>query len=124
MNAYFINGTYDTPSISFIPDEGKFLMSGRSLPPNVHEFYLPVLTAIDAYLKTPKEETIFEFKMDFINSSSSKILQDLFKKLDDAFKNGHQINVKWHYKHDDYDMRELGEDLTLSTTFPYEAIIY
>ncbi len=119
-----IKGTYDTPSVDFNPDKGIFEIAGRSLPSSSFNFYSPVMDEISNYLKNPKELTKFEFKMEFISSSSTKIFQEIFSQLEDAYKKGAKVIVNWYYKFGDDDMKELGDDLRMDTSFPFEFVAY
>lgn len=119
-----IAGTYDTPTIEFDPDKGIFTMSGRSLPANTFGFYKPVLDAVIDYLKKPLESSTFNFKMDFINSSSTKVLQELFYQIEQVHNKGEKVQVNWYYKFGDEDLKELGDDLRMDITFPFEFIAY
>jgi hypothetical protein len=119
-----IAGTYDTPTIRFDPNKGTFSLSGRSLPANTFEFYAPMMDAILDYLKNPLDSTTFEFKMDFINSSSTKVLQELFYQIEQVHKNGVKVLVNWYYKFGDEDLKELGDDLRMDISFPFEFIAY
>ena len=51
--------------------------------------------------------------MEYFNTSSSKCILDVFKKLESISDSS--VSVKWYYEEDDEDMLEAGED--------YEAII-
>ena len=119
-----IAGTYDTPTIKFDPNEGTFAMSGRSLPANTFDFYAPMLDAVLDYLKNPLEFSKFDFKMDFINSSSTKVIQELFYRIEQVHKKGAKVIVNWYYKFGDEDLKELGDDLRMDITFPFEFIAY
>lgn len=119
-----IAGTYDTPAIEFNPDKGVFTMSGRSLPANTFGFYQPVLDAVIDYLQKPLESSTFNFKMDFINSSSTKVLQELFYQIEQVHNKGKKVLVNWYYKFGDEDLKELGDDLRMDITFPFEFIAY
>lgn len=119
-----IAGTYDTPAIKFDPNKGTFSLSGRSLPANTFEFYAPMMDAILDYLKNPLDKTTFEFKMDFINSSSTKVLQELFYQIEQVHKDGKKVLVNWYYKFGDEDLKELGDDLRMDISFPFEFIAY
>jgi len=119
-----IKGTYDTPAVEFDPEKGAFRISGRSLPANSFAFYSPILNVLKEYLKDPLPKSVFDFKMDFISSSSTKIFQELFYELDQTSKNGHDILVNWYYKFGDDDMKELGDDLRMDTKFPFEYIAF
>ena len=123
MSKLQIKGTFDTPEINFDSQNGKFEMSGRSLPANVHEYYSPIVKEIFSYFENPLQETEFTFRMDFINSSSSKIFQDIFNGLNELHNSGKTIKMSWFYKFGDDDMRELGEDLALECQFPIEYIV-
>ena len=119
-----IKGTFDTPEIVFDTKTGIFEMSGRSLPANVHEFYSPIVKEVFDYFDAPAEETTFTFKMDFVNSSSSKIIQDIFNGLNELHKYGKTVKVNWFYKFGDDDMKELGEDLCIDSSFPIEYVVF
>lgn len=124
MSKLHIKGTFDTPEVEFDPSTGIFEMSGRSLPANVHDFYSPIVKEVFSYFENPAEKTVFNFRMDFINSASSKVVQDIFKAIDDLHNEGKDISVNWYYKFGDDDMHELGEDLCLETNFPIEYIVF
>ncbi len=119
-----IKGTYDTPVVDFDPEKGIFKISGRSLPASSFDFYSPVLDEITNYMKSPKPITKFEFKMEFISSSSTKIFQEIFYKLDKAHQKGTEVLIKWFYKFGDDDMKELGDDLRMDTSFPFEFVAF
>ena len=119
-----IKGTYDTPAVEFDPKKGYFKLTGRSLPANSFAFYAPVINEVKEYLTNPQPKSVFEFKMDFISSSSTKIFQELFYVLDQAHNEGHNILVNWYYKFGDDDMKELGDDLRMETKFPFEFIAF
>lgn len=123
-SALKIRGTYDTPEIDLDPEAGKLSIKGRSLPANSFAFYAPVIQEIKEYLQNPKESSQFDFKMDFISSSSTKIFQELFHELEQAHQKGIKILANWYYKFGDDDMKELGDDLRMDTTFPFEFIAY
>jgi hypothetical protein len=110
-----IEGTPKTPSVKFSAEEGKLELSGRSIPENSIDFYSQLLTWIDDYASGPKEQTQINMKLEYFNTSSSKCILDVFKKLENIKKAGKDVVVNWFYEADDEDMLEAGED--------YEAII-
>ena len=123
MSKLQIKGTFDTPQIDFDPASGTFEMSGRSLPANVHEFYSPIVKEVFTYFENPEDDTVFTFRMDFVNSSSSKIFQDILNGLNELVDAGKTVKVNWFYKFGDDDMHELGEDLCLDAKFEVEYIV-
>ena len=119
-----VKGTYDTPAIEFEPEKGLFKISGRSLPASSFDFYSPVMKQIAEYFESPQDLTKFEFKMEFISSSSTKIFQEIFSQLEDQHKKGVKVHTDWYYKFGDDDMKELGDDLRMDTSFPFEFVVY
>ena len=119
-----LKGSYDTRTIQFIPMKGLFSISGRSLPANSFDFYSPIMEKVLEYIKKPNNSIKFEFKMDFINSSSARIFQELFYEMEQLFKKGSVVEVNWYYKFGDEDMKELGDDLRQDTNFPFSFIAY
>lgn len=83
-------------------------MSGRSIPENSIEFYRPLFEWLDDYVKIPSDKTIFDIKLEYFNTSSSKCLVEIFRRLERITSNGVVIN--WFYEEDDEDMQESGED--------------
>ena len=110
-----IEGTPKTPEVKFSGSDGQFEISGRSIPENSVEFYNGILTWLDNYSATPQEKTIMDVKLEYFNTSSSKCILDVFKKLESLKKSGSDVVVNWFYEADDEDMLEAGED--------YDAII-
>lgn len=119
-----LKGSYDTPAIQFVPKKSLFTISGRSLPANSFDFYSPIFENVLEFIRKPGSELKFEFKMDFINSSSARIFQELFYELEQLFNKGAKVEVAWFYKFGDEDMKELGDDLRQDTNFPFAFIAY
>ncbi|MCG8700020.1 MAG: DUF1987 domain-containing protein [Bacteroidales bacterium] len=120
----YVKGTFDTPEINFDPNMGKFQISGRSLPANSVAFYEPVIKRVHEYLEEPEDQSLFEFKMDFISSSSTKIFQDLFLELYEKMQKGYEIQVNWYYRLGDDDMKELGDELRQDTDLHVDFIAF
>jgi hypothetical protein len=115
MKPIVIEGTPKTPSIKFDPSEGVFEISGRSIPENSVDFYKPLLEWLDMYKEAPLDKTVVKIKLEYFNTSSSKCILDVFKKLEAIHKAKNDVEVNWYYEEDDEDMLEAGED--------YESII-
>lgn len=122
MNSLIIEGSPKTPNINFDGNEGSFLISGRSIPENSLGFYKPIIEWLDAYISEPKEETIVNIRLEYFNTSSSKCLLDVFKKLEVIFKRGLKVSINWYYESDDEDMLEAGEDYQSIVKIPFTMI--
>ena len=120
-----IEGTEDTPLIDFNVDGGKFEISGRSLPEDAVSFYNPVLEWLDSYYGgSPLSETVFDFKLEYFNTASSKLVLDLFMKLEEHASQGNSTKVNWYYFEDDEDMQEAGEEFAELVEVPFEFFEY
>ncbi len=122
MEPIIIEGTQKTPTVEFNAEKGVMEIKGRSIPENSIEFYNPLIAWLDEYGKNPKEETIVNIQLEYFNTSSSKCILDVFKKLESIAKAGHDIKVNWYYEEDDEDMLEAGEDYQSIIKLPFKMI--
>jgi hypothetical protein len=111
-----------TPEVLFDSANGQLLLKGRSIPENSIEFYKPLNDWIDAYAESPKDTTTIEVKLEYFNTSSSKCILDLFKKLEKIGASGSQVTVNWYFEEDDEDMEEAGEDYQAIIKLPFKMI--
>ncbi|HLV42930.1 MAG TPA: DUF1987 domain-containing protein [Brumimicrobium sp.] len=117
-----LEGTPKTPSVSFNANEGRLELRGRSIPENSVEFYKPINLWIEEYAKSPKEITVFDVKLEYFNTSSSKCILDVFKLLEEINGNGTEVKVNWYFEEDDEDMEEAGEDYQAIIPLPFTMI--
>ncbi|PXY01168.1 nuclear pore complex subunit [Marinifilum breve] len=122
MNSLVLEGSPKTPSINFNGANGAFLIEGRSIPENSLDFYKPVMEWLDSYINEPQEETKVSIRLEYFNTSSSKCILDVFKKLETVFKRGKKVIINWHYEMDDEDMLEAGEDYQSIVKIPFNMI--
>jgi len=114
-----IEGTPKTPTVEFNQASGTLLIKGRSIPENSIEFYKPLIDWIGAYAQSPQENTVVSIKLEYFNTSSSKCILDVFKKLESV---GSNVLIKWYYEEDDEDMLEAGEDYDAIINLPFNMI--
>jgi hypothetical protein len=124
METIKIQGTEDTPKIILDSENEIFEISGRSLPEDVSSFYEPVLNWLNEYSENPKDKTVFNFKLTYFNTASSKLLLDILMKLEEMHEKGQNILIKWHYPEDDEDMAEAGEEYSDIVDVPFEQVPY
>jgi hypothetical protein len=115
-------GSAKTPSVSFNSASGVLELKGRSIPENSVEFYKPLNEWIDSYGAKPCSETVVDIKLEYFNTSSSKCILDLFKKLEYISKQGSVVSVNWYFEQDDEDMEEAGEDYQAIIKLPFKMI--
>lgn len=122
MEKLTIEGTPKTPTIKFDPESGKLLIQGRSIPENSIEFYKPLVDLLEEYTSTPKSNTNVDIVLEYFNTSSSKCILDVFKKLEKIKSEGSEVLINWHYEEDDEDMLEAGEDYQAIINIPFKMI--
>lgn len=122
METITIEGTPKTPTINFDMEKGLLEIKGRSIPENSIEFYKPLVDWLEKYSSKPKSQTNVNIQLEYFNTSSSKCILDVFKKLEAIHKNGSQIVINWYYETDDEDMLEAGEDYQAIINVPFKMI--
>ncbi|WP_291726404.1 DUF1987 domain-containing protein [Bernardetia sp.] len=110
MENFFLEGTNKTPQLDFNSNEGRFLIAGRSIPENSIEFYKPLFEWLDNYVSQAKSSTVLDVKLEYFNTSSSKCLVEIFRKLETLQQKNDNVLINWYYEEDDEDMQESGED--------------
>ena len=120
MENILLEGTPKTPTVNFSKENGVLELKGRSIPENSIEFYKPLLDWIQAYGEGPKAKTEVNIKLEYFNTSSSKCILDVFKKLE-TIKNT-EMTINWYYESDDEDMLEAGEDYQAIISIPFKMI--
>lgn len=110
MEKLEIHSTSHHPEVNFDAETGVLELSGRSLPEQVLTLYQPILKWVEEYTKVPRESTVFKINLDYINSSSSKYLLEILKRLNDFHKKGNDVLVKWYFDEYDEDAEESGQE--------------
>jgi hypothetical protein len=123
MDNLVIEGTKKTPYINFDKGSGIFNIKGRSVPENTYEFYNPLLLWVDEYAKQPNPLITLKIELDYFNTSSSKFLFELFKKIKTtAVSNKSEIKVEWYYDEGDEEMENSGQDFMDILDIPFSFI--
>ena len=118
-----IEGTPKTPFIFFETATGLMEISGKSIPENSLGFYQPVYSWIESYGANPQGKTKIKIQLEYFNTSSSKCLLDIFRKLEAIKKAAKSdVEVAWHYEADDEDMMEAGDDYNSLVDIPFQLI--
>ena len=82
MDPIKIEGTPKTPTVNFNAESGVLEIKGRSIPENAVEFYKPLVDWIGSYGDSAKPQTTVNIQLEYFNTSSSKCILDVFKKLE------------------------------------------
>jgi len=122
MKPIEIEGTSKTPTVSLNPENGLVEIKGRSIPENSVEFYKPLVDWLEDYKKSPASKTTVNIQLEYFNTSSSKCILDVFKRLEDINKGDAEVLINWYYEEDDEDMLEAGEDYESIIRVPFKMI--
>jgi hypothetical protein len=122
MKPISIEGTPKTPLVMFNEETGVIEIKGRSIPENSIEFYKPLVDWLDEYAKDPMKLTRVDVHLEYFNTSSSKCILDVFKKLEVIHKAKNEVLINWYYEEDDEDMLEAGEDYESIIRVPFKMI--
>lgn len=120
MNNYTLIPSPKTPRINFSGD-GLLEISGRSIPENSVDFYKPALSWMENYIEQPASETKLVVKLEYFNTSTSKCLIEMFRKLETITEKS-AVKIEWHYEEEDEDMMESGKDFQHILKVPLELI--
>jgi hypothetical protein len=97
-----------------------FEITGISLPANVLDFYNPVLEWLDKYVQNPNENTVLTLRLEYLNTSSAKVISILIRKLEHVIKAGKKATICWYYAKNEPEMKELGEDYSVGCKVPFD----
>ena len=117
-----LEGSPKTPTIEFNSGSGYLLIRGRSIPENSIEFYKPLIEALEAYNNDSQSNTKVDIQLEYFNTSSSKCILDVFKKLEAINSGSSEVVINWYYEEDDEDMLEAGEDYQAIINIPFKMI--
>ena len=112
------------PGIILDRDTGKFEISGKTCPEDAIEFYEPVFQWIEEYSKNPLEKTVFDFKLTYFNTVSSKIIMMIMVRLEELHEEGNEVVIRWFYPEEDEDLEESGIDFESMLDMKFEFIPY
>jgi len=111
MNSLHITATERSPEVIFDFSTNVFALKGESYPEDVKEFYGPVIERLEKHLNALEDAAVqFMFEFIYFNSSTAKILMNLFELLDATAERGNAVAITWAFEKDDGNMEELGEE--------------
>jgi hypothetical protein len=108
-----------TPFVSLDPKSGLLEITGTSTPEDSFAYYKPIFNWLDNYSNSPSKSTKLTIKLDYFNTSSSKCVLNILKKIEKLSQAGNEAEVDWHYHPDDKDMMDIGNDLQSILKFPF-----
>lgn len=122
METLEIKETSKTPAVYFDANQGIIELSGKLIPEDSRKFFTPLIEWIKQYSQSPNVQTIVNFKLEYFNTSSSKLIFELFKELDNMYKANNDTIINWYYEIDDYDMIDALETYKSMLKVPLNGI--
>ena len=120
MKALFFEPTEDTPKIFLDADSGRLLVEGRSFMEDTAPFHQAIISWLRNYFQEPQKSTVLELEIDYLNTSSTKMLIDILFELNKFYIFGNEVTVVWRYYQQDEDMEDLGHELEEMVDIPFQ----
>lgn len=113
--------TEETPAIIFNPGKNVFQLVATSWPENALGFYTPIMNWLREYFKSPNDTTVFEFRLDYFNTSSAKQIAKLLALLKECSLK-FDIKIRWFFDVEDVDMKNAGKRYGTLLNMEFELI--
>ena len=118
MDTLKIDGTKSSPKIELNFETNLHTIQGESYPENTIEFYTPILNWLKEYIENLNCQAVFNFEIIYFNSSSSKVLMDIFDMFEEAWEEEKKdIIINWIYDEDNDAALEYGEEFAEDLEF-------
>jgi len=124
MQDIYIAAERDKPEVDFRFSQHRLALRGESFPENALAFYGPLVSSLMGYLGATRNQDItVDIALRYFNSSSTKILLNIFRMLDQASSNDNVVHLNWYHDPDDDTVMEFGNDIAQDfITLRYTAI--
>jgi len=119
---YYIEASKETPLVSLNSEKGVFLIDGDCISETPGEFFNNITSLIENYSKNPYKTTTLTINLGGINISSSKFLLNIIYQLENIYKSGFQVKIRWVYKNGEDGNYELGKDYSEMASVPFDFI--
>ena len=114
----------NSPEIVLDKETSTFRIAGRSIVEDPKDFYSPVYTWLEEYVKKPLKETNFVFDLEYFNSSSARQIMELIMLLEKIPETGNKVKVSWMYEEGDEMSKERGDEIKLVSKLDFEIKEY
>ena len=103
---------------------GILNFTGRSILTDPKNFFEPINTWVNKYLKNPAEETVINIKLEYIDTASTQSLYQILRQINSVRKSGLVLMVNWYIEDEDPEMKELGEMIEQRLGIEFQYIPY
>ncbi len=112
------------PTVSFNADTGVCEMSGESYLEETFEFYQKLIDWLTQYINEEKKPIIFNCKLTYFNTASSKAILEILRLLKNYQQAGGDAQINWFYHEWDDDMKMEVEDLSLDADVKVNLVAF
>lgn len=119
-----IEDEFYRPVVDFNSETGICEMIGESYLEETSDFYTPLIKWLKEYIRTVNKQIVFNFKLTYYNTSSSKKILEILKILKDYLKSGGDVTINWFYEENDTDIIEDAEDFIIITGLQINLVKY
>ena len=103
---------------------GILNFTGRSILTDPKNFFEPITSWVNKYLKDPAEETVINIKLEYIDTASTQSLYQILRQINSVRKIGLVLMVNWYIEDEDPEMKELGEMIEQRLGIEFQYIPY
>ncbi len=121
MGRLVIENHHLWPVVVLDSDSGQFEIKGKAIPENAWELFSPILSWMDRYIKAPGSRTEFVFHLEYFNTTSSKFILEICRKLEWLYlESKTPVKIIWKYDEGDSDIEDAGIDYGNILKVPFE----
>ncbi|HEX8552440.1 MAG TPA: biofilm regulation phosphoprotein SiaC [Abditibacteriaceae bacterium] len=117
-----IPATQSSPLVKTSSANGTIEMRGDSYPENSFEFFTPVISWVREYLDSSKALLRLDLHLLYLNTSSVKVMMDIFDMLEEAHATGREVRACWFYDAENERIAELAEEFKEDCSFDFQII--
>ncbi|WP_279586999.1 biofilm regulation phosphoprotein SiaC [Modicisalibacter xianhensis] len=114
-----IPGSQSTPAVQGEWQAGRLAMQGDSYPENSYELFGQVIDWVESYLAQGDRPLHLDLGLVYLNTSSVKVMMDIFDMLEEAHQAGQDVQVRWYYDARNERIAELAEEFREDCSFPF-----
>ncbi|NPA69023.1 MAG: DUF1987 domain-containing protein [Chlorobi bacterium] len=119
---FIIDKTKNTPFVKISVKDGIFEIIGDSNGFFVNDLYDTALQELERQFSDFNDRLVCRFHYGIFNSDSLKKLIRILIFLNNQYKSGKDITVKWVVNEDDIDNEITGNDLSEIFNIPFEVV--
>ncbi|MDI9340805.1 MAG: SiaC family regulatory phosphoprotein [Sediminibacterium sp.] len=121
FNDLLLKPTNKTPEVELNRDKHTLTINGRLYPENPFSFFDTINAWIDYYLSVNPPKLDIHINITYYNTTSSKLLLNLLKKILSFGSEAFEISITWKYDKDDEEMMRTISNYATLLDFPIRA---